>query len=167
MMTDEENRSPQGTVAEDRTMKRHRSSSAMGRDSPHRDCNGAIPRSDASAILSLQSTLRLTIEQKDSEIARLQECLGQAQAAIIHIQTEKSALDEENKILKRAVTIQDTRQRELQAQNQGLQEVLAQAASHVANLERANAQLRMDLLMKEDKSFSSDIDFDRRPPDVY
>ena len=79
-----------------------------------------------------------------------------------------SAIAEENRILKRAVAIQDGRHRELQAQHEQLQAVLAAAAEHVHNLEQANAELAAQLQQQSGGGgYSLDPFPPRPPPDVF
>ena len=123
----------------------------------------------AAAMSAMQMAFQRTLVEKDAEMASLRSGNEQLQGMLSQLRHERCAMDEENKILKRAVGIHDTRQKEIIRQNQGLQAVLSKAAEHIAMLEQQNVQLRMDLhLMSANKPFSGNgFDDEYRPPDVY
>lgn len=105
-----------------------------------------------------------SIESKDREIISLQSSVQHQELLLFQTQSAKIVCEEENRILKRAVAIQDGRQKDLQGQNQQLQNVLTQAAEHIGNLERINRELRIQLEpSRVQYSFHT---FDR-PPDVF
>lgn len=114
---------------------------------------------------NLRAEFESSINQKDSEILSLHSAAQQMERAFSEIQKERSVVDAENKILKRAVAIQDTRQKELAGQNQQLQHVLAQAAEHISNLERSNRELRLSI--ENRGQYSTNSNYNYRPPDVY
>ena len=72
------------------------------------------------------------------------------------VETRSSKLNEENTILKRAVNIQENRMKELNQHNQQLQQILAQAAQRIAQLENAHDGRR-----------DTDELFGHGPPDVF
>lgn len=72
------------------------------------------------------------------------------------VETRSSKLNEENTILKRAVNIQENRMKELNQHNQQLQQILAQAAQRIAQLENAHDGRR-----------DADEIFGHGPPDVF
>ena len=76
-----------------------------------------------------------------------------------------NTLGEENKILKRAVAIQESRQRELQSNNQQLELTLQQAVQHIQNLEKVINSLRTQLYGMS--RAGPDFMLDKPPPDVY
>ena len=113
---------------------------------------------------ALRAQFQTSIESKDREVISLRSSLQHQEVALSRTQSAKIVCEEENRILKRAVAIQDGRQKDLQGQNQQLQNVLIQAAEHIANLERINCELRAQLEpSRVQYSFHS---FDR-PPDVF
>lgn len=103
-------------------------------------------------------------EQGERDMQVLRASLQQHEVALSQSQTARATCEEENRILKRAVAIQDGRQKELAGQNQQLQQVLAQAAEHVANLERVNRELRSKV--ESNRGQYSFHTYDR-PPDVF
>ena len=113
---------------------------------------------------AVRAEFQLYADQKDEAIAALRSSAQSQEMALQQSQTARSVCEEENRILKRGVAIQDGRQKELQGQNQQLQNVLLQAADHITNLERSNRELRMQLESGHGQySFHSF----QRPPDVF
>jgi len=82
------------------------------------------------------------------------------------LQSDCKRLDDENKLLKRAVTIQDNKLKQAEVVNSQLQSVLGQAMQRIQQLEENNNELKMALLSKVDESNYFD-NFMRGPPDVY
>jgi hypothetical protein len=114
---------------------------------------------------NLRAEFEASINQKDLAILSLHSSAQQMERALSETQRERSVVDGENKILKRAVAIQDSRQKELAGQNQQLQHVLAQAAEHISNLERSNRELRLS--MENKGQYQTNSNYNYRPPDVY
>mgnify|MGYP000946511003 CR=1 FL=1 len=77
-----------------------------------------------------------------------------------------TTLTEENKLLKKAVAIQESRQRNLSNHNQQLELTISQAVQHISNLDRVIKTLRSRLLNEEVIS-GLDFGLDKPPPDVY
>ena len=123
----------------------------------------------SNALNTIEKAFQLTVHEKDVEIASLRAQNQQLQAMVSQAQIERFEMEQENKILKKAVGIHDTRQKELLRQNQGLQEVLGKAAEHIVHLEQQNVQLRMELhATSSNKPFGGHQRFDNYgPPDVY
>ena len=123
----------------------------------------------SNALNTIEKAFQLTVHEKDVEIASLRAQTQQMQAIVSQAQTERFEMEQENKILKKAVGIHDTRQKELVRQNQGLQEVLGKAAEHIAHLEQQNVQLRMELhATSSNKPFGGHQGFDHYgPPDIF
>ena len=113
----------------------------------------------------LKAEFQHSSDQKDADILSLRSTLSHQDLLITQSQAAKAICEEENRILKRAVAIQDGRQKELTSQNHQLQAVLAQAAEHIANLERGTEELRKKI-DREQFSFSHS-NFGNRFPDVY
>ena len=113
---------------------------------------------------ALRAEFQTLNDRKDSEILSLRASVQHQEIILFQTQAAKVVCEEENRILKRAVAIQDGRQKELVVQSQQLQNVLGQAAEHIANLESVNRELRIQLESNRGQySFHS---FDR-PPDVF
>ena len=82
------------------------------------------------------------------------------------MQSDYKRLDDENKLLKRAVTIQDNKLKQAEEVNNQLQIILNQAIQRIQQLEENNNELKVALLSKMDNSNSFD-NFMQGPPDVY
>lgn len=123
-----------------------------------------IQRYHESVVASIRMEHQMALARKDQEIAHLtnenRNMSGQRLAMI----QEHNACLEENRLLKKAVAIQDGRCRELSANNDKMQHVMAMAAQHIAQLEQKNEELSSQL---NQMMFSSSSTFPPRPPDVY
>ena len=82
------------------------------------------------------------------------------------MQSDYKRLDDENKLLKRAVTIQDNKLKQAEEVNNQLQIILNQAIQRIQQLGENNNELKVALLSKMDNSNSFD-NFMQGPPDVY
>ncbi|ETV97493.1 hypothetical protein H310_09418 [Aphanomyces invadans] len=105
-----------------------------------------------------QILLRKDKEMQEMRIAldRLREtCMGQAK--------EFEKIQAENKILRRAVTIQNQQKEEATQENAALKQLAVQAADHIKRLEQTNYALRVHLhTSSNDHGTSSHFS-----PDVY
>ncbi|CAN0054953.1 unnamed protein product [Ectocarpus sp. 13 AM-2016] len=93
------------------------------------------------------------------ENGRLKEGMGM-------FQKELERLSAENRILKRAVGIQNTKGKELEGQLHGLQQAAGQAAEYVKRLEQTNYALSVRV-QAMGSSGASDFMGGQRPPDVF
>lgn len=123
-----------------------------------------IQRYHESVVSSIRMEHQMALARKDQEIAHLtnenRNMSGQCLAMI----QEHNACLEENRLLKKAVAIQDGRCRELSTNYDKMQNVMALAAQHIAQLEQKNEELTSQL---NQMMFSSNCSFPPRPPDVY
>ena len=71
-------------------------------------------------------------------------------------------LQEENKVLKRAVQLQDAKTKELCQQIEQYQQVIRLATDHIQHLEHANRMLREEMDLSRNGRFNN-----FGPPDVY
>jgi regulator of replication initiation timing len=104
------------------------------------------------------------MEQKDEQLHAISNENSELNHQCESFVENTSKLNEENRILKKAVGIQETRLRELQQQTQHMQDVMNQAADYIAGLERTNAALRsrVEADHSSRSSYLPDV-----PPDVY
>ena len=116
---------------------------------------------------SIRSEFQCLLNQKDADIALLSSRISHQDILLAQSQAAKAVTEEENRILKRAVTIQDGRQKEQSHLNQQLQSLLTQAADHVANVERINAELRRKVDSERDHLNYPRSEFGSRFPDVF
>jgi hypothetical protein len=124
---------------------------------------------DFALIAALRADYDERIKQKNKD-------LEQMAGIIAVLQREHKEQASNNHILKKAVAIQEHRQREIMEQNrllaeenQKLQYVLHNAASHINTLERENAQLKIQLggggSSSSEKAFGDFLP--PPPPDVF
>jgi DNA repair exonuclease SbcCD ATPase subunit len=106
---------------------------------------------------------RENLERKDEQIQNISNENAESYQRCETFADNNSKLLEENRILKRAVGIQESRLREVQSQSQQMQELMNQAADYIAGLERANAALKHRVECNDSKSYFSS----EGPPDVY
>ncbi|CAH0478361.1 unnamed protein product [Peronospora belbahrii] len=100
--------------------------------------------------------------KKEVEFQQLGQELQQTQDRMMHQANELMRLQGENKLLKRAVAIQNQQKDEVQQENKTLKQLTTQAAEHIKRLEQANYTLRVHL----QTSTNATIGY-RQPPDVY
>lgn len=131
--------------------------------SPTFSSHGGFSFNDSSTtILRLEGELRherqeMQVKEEQLHMAHLENKSISDQIKVVEARSTK--LNEENTILKRAVNIQENRMKELNQHNQQLQQILAQAAQRIAQLENAQGGRR-------DADEISSI-FGHGPPDVY
>ncbi|EEY68714.1 uncharacterized protein PITG_21906 [Phytophthora infestans T30-4] len=77
--------------------------------------------------------------------------------------SDAARLQGENKLLKRAVAIQNQQKEEVQNENNALKQLATQAAEHMKRLEQANYTLRVHL----QTSTNAGLGHQQQPPDVY
>ena len=107
-----------------------------------------------------------TLIEKQNQLDDSQNNLKMVMENMHTVQQQSSRLDEENKLFKRAIGIQEGRNREAGAQNQQLREALGQAIEHISNLERANNSLRDHLRMLNGPEAMGHYHH-QPPPDVF
>ncbi len=108
-------------------------------------------------------SFRENVSKKDEDVALLSHENSQMNLHCEELSSNQSRLIEENRILKRAVGIQDNKQRDLLQEIQQMRSIMDQAADHIGNLERANAMLRQQL---ESQNYPESY-LPNLPPDVY
>ncbi|EJK76211.1 hypothetical protein THAOC_02045 [Thalassiosira oceanica] len=115
---------------------------------------------DAASSAKLQELQRV-VEEQAAEIRRLKAERDSARGLTAH--NEK--LEGENKLLKRAVTIQNDRQHQVNAELEGARQYKAQADDRIRRLEQMCLTLQYQL---QANSVKTGNDFlNPRPPDVY
>lgn len=127
-------------------------------------CSSSGSHLTESYRAELRMEFQRSLDEKDANMLRMRSAAQSLEVALSQSQGARVVCEEENKLLKRAVAIQDSRQKELTGQTQQLQHVLGQAAEHIANLERVNRELRLKL---ESNSGQYSSNFSYRPPDVF
>lgn len=118
---------------------------------------------DASAQ-KLQE-LHQMVEQQAAEIQRLKSEKESAQASASHLSSHHAKVEHENKILKRAVTIQQDRQHQMTAELEGARQFKVEAEDRIRRLEQMNLTLQYQL--QASSATGNDFMGFQRPPDVY
>lgn len=110
--------------------------------------------------------LQVMVEQQAAEIQRLKTEKESVEASTSQLSSHQAKVEHENKILKRAVTIQQERQNQMTAELEGARQFKAAAEERVRRLEQMNLtlQYRLQATMASENDFSWSSP---RPPDVY
>lgn len=119
---------------------------------------------DGASHQKLQE-LQQMVEQQSAEINRLKSEKDTAEASVSQLSAQHVKVEAENKILKRAVTIQQERGNQMNAELEGARQFKVQADDRIRRLEQMNLTLQYQL---QANSSSAGNDFmGMRPPDVY
>ncbi|KAL4165289.1 hypothetical protein KRP22_004018 [Phytophthora ramorum] len=114
-------------------------------------------------IARIRAEYEQFIMKKDAEFQRLGQQLQHTQERVAAQASDVARLHGENKLLKRAVAIQNQQKEEVQHENSALKQLATQAAEHMKRLEQANYTLRVHL----QTSTSAGNGHHYQPPDVY
>jgi len=133
-------------------------SSKRIRDS-HSDINGAFQRK--------LDELQQLIGQQASEIERNKTEKEAAQASAAELSAQNDKVEHENKILKRAVTIQQERQNQMSSELEAARRFRVEAEDRIRRLEQVNLTLQYQLQAANSSSGNDFMGFSPRPPDVY
>jgi len=105
------------------------------------------------------------LAQQATEIQRLKSEKDSVQASVSQLVSKHAKLEHENKILKRAVAIQNGREQQMTAEVDGARQFKVQAEDRVRRLEQMNLTLQYQL-QAQNSAPSNDF-MGMRPPDVY
>ena len=120
-----------------------------------------------SIITSLKMEQNIALEKKNREVTQMKTLNNALSHHMEAMKKENGTLQDDNKLLKRAVGIQDNRNKELNTQNAQLQNVLQLAANHIAHLEEVNRNLQAQLQAAVCGSNSSGGYNYQPPPDLF
>ncbi|KAL3798972.1 hypothetical protein HJC23_005111 [Cyclotella cryptica] len=129
---------------------------------PKRSRSRSPPHSPHAKLLELQQTISL----QASELCRLKSEHDSALATVSTLTSQNSKLDNENKILKRAVTIQQERQNQMQSELEQARRVNGEAGERIRRLEQMNLTLQYQLQAVGNVG-NDFMRFSPHPPDVY
>ncbi|CAM9667941.1 unnamed protein product [Ectocarpus sp. 6 AP-2014] len=121
---------------------------------------------ELAALRREVAVLRAHAAEKESGLNMAREENGRLKEGVGMFQKELERLSAENRILKRAVGIQNTKGKELEGQLHGLQQAAGQAAEYVKRLEQTNYALSVRV-QAMGNSGASDFMGGQRPPDVF
>lgn len=136
--------------------KQHTSSSA-GKDRAEQEMVELRREVVALRAHTAEKEVGLTLAKEEN--ARLRDGVGM-------LQKEMERLTSDNRILKRAVGIQNTKGKELESQLHNMQQATGQAAEYIKRLEQTNYALSVRV-QAMGNSGPSDFLGGQRPPDVY
>ena len=111
--------------------------------------------------------LRRHLDHQSSEINRLTSEKNQAVAERDALRTEHDRVTSENKILKKAVAIQQERQNQAAAEMDAARRYKSEAGERIRRLEQMNLALQYRLQAQEPCAGNDFMGFSPRPPDVY
>lgn len=98
-----------------------------------------------SQLASLKASHQMEMAQREAALTDLAASKLKLIAEIQRLQSEKEASQQEGRLLKKAVAIQDGRQRELLSQNAQLQDCLRLALEKIAAYEQVNRSLQYEV----------------------
>ena len=136
--------------------KRTRTSGQHGGD--------AVPSPSAQKVQELQQV----VNQQSIEIQRLKSEKETIQSTAQQLSTQNAKVEHENKILKRAVTIQQERGNQMNVELENARQYKVNAEECIRRLEQHNRSLQYQL--QANTVGGSDFmgsNFPPRPPDVY
>ena len=119
---------------------------------------------DASAQ-KLQE-LQQMVEQQSTEIQRLKSEKESVESSASQLSAQHAKVEHENKILKRAVAIQQERGQQMTAELEGARQFKVEAEDRIRRLEQMNLTLQYQL-QANSTSGNDFMGFSPRPPDVY
>lgn len=101
----------------------------------------------------------------EAQLANMKKEIAEKNAEIQALHVKNNALFEDSKILKKAVNIQESRQKEMASYNQQLESTLGQAVEHITGLEKVVQSLKSQLYGA--MVYGPSHHLDEPPPDVY
>jgi len=119
---------------------------------------------DSASQQKLQE-LQQMVEAQATEIQRLKSEKDTVEASATQLSAIHAKADHENKILKRAVAIQQERGNQMNAELEGARQFKLQAEDRIRRLEQMNLTLQYQL--QATSSSGNDYIGFNRPPDVY
>ena len=137
--------------------------------SAKRQCRTSTAQHDDHASHQKLQELQTTIDQQAGEIQRLKSEKDSAQASAAQLSSQHAKLEQENKILKKAVMVQRERQHQMNAELEGARQFKAGAEERIRRLEQMNLTLQFQHLQANNSSTNDFMGggFGPRPPDVF
>lgn len=112
--------------------------------------------------------LYVVVQEQSQEIASLKQDKASLESTVQELRTENERVVNENKILKKAVTIQQERQNHAASELQAATNYKAEAEDRMKKLEQMILTLRYHLQAQQANTPSNDfMGFPPRPPDVF
>jgi hypothetical protein len=124
------------------------------------------PQHDDGLTQKLQE-LQQMVEQQGAEIHRLKSEKDSVEASAAELSSQHAKAEHENKILKRAVAIQQERGNQMTGELEAARQFKVQAEDRIRRLEQMNLTLQYQLQANSAPTGSDFMGFNPRPPDVY
>eukprot|EP01036_Dinobryon_divergens_P022751 gene22751-31040_t len=126
-----------------------------------------VKRNYESQILAIRSECRQILDKKTQEVESHIQTNKRLTENLQAMSCENKTILEENKILKKAVAIQDNRYRDMVSQNNNLQSVLGQAVERIHYLQDTNKNLSEHINILKGGLLHGHNSFPPPPPDVF
>lgn len=111
--------------------------------------------------------LNVVVQEQAQEIASLKQDKNALESCVNELRAENEKVVNENKILKRAVTIQQERQNQAASEVEAARNYKAEADDRMKKLEHMIMTLRYHLQAQHSNPGNDFMDFTQRPPDVF
>jgi len=111
--------------------------------------------------------LQRLVDHQAAEIDRLKSEKNAMETSFAEVKASNDKSMNENKILKKAVTIQQERQKQAYTELDAARRYKTEAEERIRKLEQMNLTLRYHLQAQQPASMNDFMGFSRRPPDVY
>lgn len=111
--------------------------------------------------------LNIVVQEQAQEITILKQDKAALESTVHELRVENERVVNENKILKRAVTIQQERQNHAASEIEAARNYKAEADDRMKKLENMIITLRYHLQAQHSNPGNDFMDFTQRPPDVY
>ncbi len=117
--------------------------------------------------MSPQHDLQKVVESQASEIASLKHEKTDIVSSLTTLRSEHDKVLNENRILKKAVTIQQDRQNHAVSEIEAARQYKYEAEDRIKKLEQIILSLRYHLQTQQSRPANDFMGFPPRPPDVY
>lgn len=114
-----------------------------------------------------QQDLNVVVQEQSQEIASLKQEKATLESTVHELHVENGKVVNENKILKKAVTIQQERQNHAASELQAANNYKAEAEEKMKKLEQMIITLRYHLQAQQSNPGNDFMGFTPRPPDVF
>jgi thioesterase domain-containing protein len=123
-------------------------------------------RQDALSPVQSQADLERVVETQSNEIEYLKTAKANLESSLASLKSEQEKTLHENRILKRAVTIQQERQNHASNDLEAARQYKVQAEENIRRLEQMILSLRYHLSAQHHPA-NDFMGFPPQPPDVY
>jgi len=125
--------------------------------------------SSSSPLLAQQKFIEIqrVVEKQASEIERLKAEKESSKTSLVTFSAQHVKMENENRILKRAVTIQQERQNHMSSELEGARRYKEEADERIRRLEQMNLTLQYQLQAHSTPAGNDFMGFNHQPPDVY